>query len=213
MTKEFLKWIGQTSEYSVAACNVSHDINNSLAILMGYSENLEYMLESDNLNKNELNEICEKLFFVIDKLNAESRNLASARKKDIQEKSTQDISEYFHRWMKLQTPRFKSHGVIPNFVGQKEFLHNCHWEEVSWGFAEVFAHLFEDIMLETPEKYEFYTDYNESAFVIKFNATPDFGNKNLPKVLGKEVHLITENGFTELHFTCFCQEEIAESAA
>ncbi|MAF89681.1 MAG: hypothetical protein CL674_00305 [Bdellovibrionaceae bacterium] len=213
MTKEFLKWIGQTSEYSVAACNVSHDINNSLAILMGYSENLEYMLETDNLNKNELNEICEKLFFVIDKLNAESRNIASARKKDVSEESTQDLSEYFHRWMKIQTPRFKSHGVIPSFSGQKEFLHSCNWAQVNWGFAEVFSCLFQNIQLDSPEKYEFYTDFNDSAFVIKFNATPDFGAIELPKVLGKEVHLNTENGFTELHFTCFCQEEIAKSAA
>ena len=83
--------------------------------------------------------------FVIDKLNAESRNIASARKKDVSEESTQDLSEYFHRWMKIQTPRFKSHGVIPSFSGQKEFLHSCNWAQVNWGFAEVFSCLFHEV--------------------------------------------------------------------
>lgn len=213
MNDKALKWLQQSSEYGVDTTNSAHDINNALAILMGYTENLEYMVETDKIDKKELQEICDKLFFGIDKLNANSRAYAESRKRKASESRSQDFSDYFHRWTKATSPILRQLNIIPNFVTGDEFTTEQNWSEVNIELCELFSSLFDIEKLDEPTKIEFYLENNGSSLILKISNTEHWNLSAPSTFLGKKVNFSQDTEFYQLHFTCFSNEASTISAA
>lgn len=213
MNQKAIKWIQQSSEYGVATTNAPHDINNALAILMGYAENLEYMLETNDLNKDELQEICDKILYGVDKLNANSRHFASERKRLATETRSLDFSEYFHRWSKVMIPVFKDFNVIPNFVSGDEFFSEQNWADINVELCCFFAEAFDGLNYEEPQKIELYVQFDPQGLKIKCTKLDNWNPSQLPDFLGQKVNKLEEDDFIVFQFTCFSQPAGSKSAA
>lgn len=206
-------WYVQANEYAISACNVSHEINNSLAILMGYTENLEYMLESGKIEAHDLQEICDKFFYAIEKLGGQARQIAADRKKDFSKAYSYDLQEYFHRWLKLQAPQFRKHGLLVNLQSGNECLLTQNWYEWSQSWAQVFYHLLIDVQANDLVKMELQAEFKNDMFVICLDRQWDWNLTAIDALNEPNFSYSVDEAKLYLQFSCQGRTETADSVA
>ncbi|MFK8138339.1 MAG: hypothetical protein AB8E15_08270 [Bdellovibrionales bacterium] len=204
----------QLAKFGIEVCNTAHDVNNCLAILMGYAENLEYMLESGKIDQDELQNICDKIFYSIEKLNKESKHIASERRSEANSYQVRDFSDFFHRWLKIQSPVFKKYNMIWNMTDSVDFSISLNWTEVIQDFGVIFHEFMENISLDDTKKLEVSTSLSELGFHLKIhNSEVQFNPINFSDFLKAKTESSINEGNLILTFTCFSKEALAKSAA
>jgi hypothetical protein len=213
MDKKVLDWINQAAAYGLSTTNCSHDINNALAILLGYAENLEYMVESGEVDMTELQETSDKIMFGIEKLNQYSKHYAMERKKDAGSKSNQDFSDYFHRWLKVMIPQFQKFNYNPNFVSGDEYFSELNWAQVNEELCTLFVSLCRTPASSKNTRVDFSTSHSPNGLCI---IAQGFEMEELPKdisFLSKPVLFSAIDGKIQMQLTCFSNLSSTESAA
>ena len=162
---------------------------------------------------NELQEVCDKLFFGVEKLNQYSRHLASERKRIATEKKSEDITDYFSRWIKIVAPLFKQNNYVVTFVSGDEFFIDTDWSEVNRELCKLFSQIFDLPKREEAFKIEFYTQRTPEGLLLNFTSLDEVQWNHDLSFLGKELKFAQTEEYSGILFTCFSQEAISESAA
>ena len=108
------------------ANGLAHEINNPLAIISGFSQQIEEMLEQDNLNKEEAKRImgriignCDRIHGIISNLQEFSRNAGEDPLKE------EKVSELLQESYELCRGRFESKDVEMNLPEPDDILIEC----------------------------------------------------------------------------------------
>lgn len=166
MKMKELELYAQLADFAIGCCNSAHDINNTLAVLLGYNEQLEYMLEEDRITKDELIEINKRFYYAIDKLNIESKKIGANRRKVSFENEIDDISDRFHRFLKIVQPRLKEWNIssimLSSDIAKCEFNNS----RLNIFFCEFFSLVFGQNQPKELSTVEFSTSMEDNQFCI-----------------------------------------------
>lgn len=213
MDKKVLDWINQAATYGLSTTNCSHDINNALAILLGYAENLEYMLEEGEVDMAELQDTSDKIMFAIGKLTQYSKHYANERKRDGNSVTNADFSEFFHRWVKVMMPQFQKSNYSPNFVSGDELFVELNWAEVNEELCSLFIELCQANASDKNKRIDFTLSLSSDGLCIEALGLETSNPPQEKTFLGKPVVFSAMDEGIKLQLTCFSGRSSTESAA
>ncbi len=110
------------NDFATESCSVGHDINNALAILMGYMDELQSNTDAGDFDKERFQFMLKKMNVGIDRLQKISKTLNDARLEKRQQEVLCNLRDYTNKWFKLLVPFFKSKNLVVQFTTETDDL-------------------------------------------------------------------------------------------
>lgn len=129
------------NDFANESCSVGHDINNALAIILGYMDELQSSVDSADFNQERMQFLLKKVNVGVERVQKIGKHLNDARLEKRIAPLACNTREYVHRWFKLLAPFFKNHKIIIAFETDTDDMkfHLERWqinESLNLFFAE-----------------------------------------------------------------------------
>ncbi len=208
--------ITHMSDFGNHTCEIGHDINNILSILMGYNEELEEMIEDDELDMKMIQRVHSKFNVAIDRLQKMATDVALIRNDDLSEEKNVDLANYYHRSLKLMTAAFKTWNIKPIYrrIGD-HFSHKAKSDEFNIFLCELFGSWWHNWQPSELTNVEFFAETLKDTLILSWKCDEEELPSDFPEVkwMGQSLEFEKLENEVRLSIPCQAVENNSESVA